>query len=146
MDADTYARLLRHARRVCPPDPALDAEDLVQQAWVKAHKWLDGDRSESDRMKYLYTAVTSVALDSRRRTKRRAIGGTVDEWFPDPARFEDVALDRVTLAPLLDEALQSRAGLAVLLIGMGHTWDDATARAGVGRIGVHRYRQAHKEA
>lgn len=145
MDAETYRRCLNHARRVLPPDPMLDAEDLVQMAWIKAKPWLDGDRPVEEQRAYLMTTINTLAIDQRRR---RACRPTVplEDWHARSTRFEDDALDCVLLAPLVDEAQRCSAGRAVLLIGAGYTWREAAKIAGASTTNITRWRQAHAEA
>jgi DNA-directed RNA polymerase specialized sigma24 family protein len=79
-----YGKLLHRAERILPPDPALEAADLVQSAFAKACRWLDAGRPELEQLKYLYAVLNSVALDHRRRLKRRV--ATVGGAGPDPGR------------------------------------------------------------
>ena len=50
---------------------AVDAEDVVQEAFIKAYKSLDSFRGQSSFYTWLYRIVTNIAIDFTRRQKRR---------------------------------------------------------------------------
>ena len=144
---DVYARCVAYARRVCPPDPALEPADLVHAAWVKVGARLDTTRPDDVQVAYLRLIIGQIATDYRRRLKWRALGGVVDERHPDPARFEGAALDRVLLAPLLAAARTDAALALLVLYGSGWAWGEIGAATGVptntAKTRAHRWRQAN---
>lgn len=149
MESDTYRRCVNHARRVLPPDPALEAEDLVHSAYVKAAPVLAGLPSELDRLRLLFRCVNQVATDHRRRVQRRPVM-VLEDWHPDGADVEGEALDRAALAPYLLAAQTDPQLLAVLLLALGYDIRAAGLLMGCAPVTVstraHRWRQAHTEA
>jgi len=64
-----------------------DAQDIVQEAFLKAYRYLPNFRFECSFYTWLYRIVTNVALDAMRRRKTRredpatmadGVGGTID--------------------------------------------------------------------
>lgn len=64
----SHEQLLSVARRIVGPD---DAEDVVQTAYLKAHRSAGTFRSEARRSTWLYRITTRCAIDVLRRRKRR---------------------------------------------------------------------------
>ena len=64
---------LNYARRVCPKDPALDAEDVLQMAWLRAWAHLVTLPDDEARRKYLNVTIRTVAIDYQRRMNRRPV-------------------------------------------------------------------------
>jgi DNA-directed RNA polymerase specialized sigma24 family protein len=148
MNDEMYRKLVNHARRVLPPDPALEPCDLVQQAYIKAKPFLDRGRSESEQLMYLFTAITNLGRDGHRRYRHHPSVPFAD-WTPHPTeQIEDVTLDRVALAPYFEAARSNPQLLAVLLFGLGFDYRDTAAAMGVSlgsvRQRLHRWRQAHE--
>jgi DNA-directed RNA polymerase specialized sigma24 family protein len=131
-----YGKLLHRAERILPPDPALEAADLVQSAFAKACRWLDAGRPELEQLKYLYAVLNSVALDHRRRLKRRVVTTPLGDWCPEPRRMEEGALDRVALAPFLVAARTDPTLAMLLLWGCGWEQAEIAALAGTTRQAV----------
>lgn len=121
-----YSQLLRHAIRVCPPDPALEPSDLVQSAWLRAHRWLDGERTEGERVKYLTTTITTAALDHRRRLKRRVATMPLEDWSPATDDVEAEVCMRDSLAVLLAVVPPS-----LLRFALGYPWVEIAAMCGI---------------
>jgi RNA polymerase sigma-70 factor (ECF subfamily) len=116
MDVRIYAAVLRHARRVLPADPALDAEDLCQGAYLKTLGRLDPARSEHEQVTYLCRALDQVAIDAARRKRLATVDTASVPECADPRRdTEGEALARaaedewaarlVALGPLYGPAL-----------------------------------------
>lgn len=148
MDSETYARLLRYARRILPPDPALEPCDLVQAAWLKTDAARRAEPGR-DHTGLLFRALGQVATDHRRRLKTHPVAALEEDWYPDPARFEDAVLDRLLLAPYWLAAATNPHLLAVVLMGLGFDqWATASAM-GCKRstVGTHvwRWRQAERQ-
>lgn len=95
-----YPRCLPYARRICPRDPALDAEDIMHTAWIKACAHLAALPGDDDRRKYLNRAILTVVLDHRRGAARRPILAPLYDHHIG-GNAEDEALLRVELAALL---------------------------------------------
>ena len=81
---------------------AADAEDAVQDAWVK---WSSADRSQvADPKAYLVRIVSNVALDRLRSAQARR-ETYVGPWLPEPILTTDVStvdsLDSVSMAMLV---------------------------------------------
>jgi len=78
-----------------------DAEDLVQEAFLRLHRQLDSFRGDSALSTWLYRTVTRLAIDALRREKLRrrlfffrADNDAVDplEFFPDPQPGQEQTL------------------------------------------------------
>lgn len=130
MDSETYARALRHARRVCPADPAIDAEDVVQSAWVKCGALLPDLPGDLDRLRLMTRCVNQVATDHHRKAKRLPV--SLPDWHPAPSSVEAEVATRVQLEAVL--ALVAAGDLyaaAALLFGLGYEYREVAARQGV---------------
>jgi RNA polymerase sigma-70 factor (TIGR02957 family) len=81
------------------PGSAADAEDAVQDAWVR---WSAGDRSQvADPKAYLVRIVTNVAMD-RLRSAARQRETYVGPWLPEPIITDPgVDADSVSMALLV---------------------------------------------
>ncbi len=77
--AHTQDRLYRLAARIM--GNTADAEDVLQDAYIKAHRALTGGRFESraDVSTWLHRIVTNRAIDSLRARDRRKEDGPTDE-------------------------------------------------------------------
>lgn len=160
--AAVYRAALAAARRLTIHDPAIDAEDVAQEAWLRSVRWLDGGRPEHEQVAYLRAAVRSVGIDHIRRAGRHGGApvpldaphlGAGDEWITPgeivaaPGSVEGEALARLELAEVAGAAAGGDAlALAALLMGMGHTRDEIGRAWGVAGVTVstraHRYRAA----
>lgn len=141
-DAALYASCLRVARAVLPPDPALDAEDVVQEAWLRALPWLDAGRPEWECRAYLARAVRTVALDHRRRLARRGDCLPLAAWVPGGQDAEAEALARLALA-------EGLATVPPCLLAWACGWPQAEVAAALGlsvqavKARAWRWRAAH---
>lgn len=153
---------LAAARRIPVRDPAIDAEDVAQEAWLRSARWLDGGRPGHERAAYLRAAVRAVAIDHIRRVRRCGWADSLDapqragdgedraaagELVAAPGSVEGAALARLELAEVAGAAAGGDAlALAALLMGMGHTRDEIGRAWGVAGVTVstraHRYRAA----
>ena len=146
-----YARCLPYARRVCPRDPAIDAEDLVIMAWIRTRRWLDALPGDDDRVRYLQRGIKSAAIDYRRALShsRSGISPEVcplrDDLLSAPNDVESEVIARVDLAAII-----ASVPPPLLLYALGWMWSEIAAMAGVPistpRVQAHRWRQAHMEA
>jgi DNA-directed RNA polymerase specialized sigma24 family protein len=146
-----YGRVVRHAQRVCPADPAIDAEDVVQAAWLKCGALLPTLATDLDRLRLWTRCVNQVATDHHRRAQR-ATFVPLGDWQPGGARVERgvsverEALARVELAGVL--ALVAAGDLfAAAAVALAVFGDGALAAVGCrrGTLGsrVSRFRAAH---
>jgi RNA polymerase sigma factor (sigma-70 family) len=77
---------------------AADAEDAVQDAWVK---WSAADRSQvADPKAYLVRIVTNVAMD-RLRSAARQRETYVGPWLPEPVITDSTDVETVSMALLV---------------------------------------------
>ncbi len=100
--------LYRTARAILRNDT--DAEDAVQDAYIKAYNAFDKFRGESKLSTWLVRIAANEALMRRRRNARRAevvpIDGTVEEPEPDMDRQEGP--ERETLRGQMRKLLEAR--------------------------------------
>ncbi|HEX2183629.1 MAG TPA: RNA polymerase sigma-70 factor [Rubrobacteraceae bacterium] len=81
---------------------ATDAEDVVQEAWLR---WANVDSSEvANPRAFLVRVVTRLAIDRLRRTKARR-ESYVGPWLPEPVVSDRDAADDVALAESVSMAL-----------------------------------------
>lgn len=133
---------LNYARRVCPNDPALDAEDVLQMAWLRAFKHLATLPDDEARRKYLNTTIRAVAIDHQRRMSRRPIPVQLfDQHVGGDAEDEALALAELAATLLTVPP-------ALLLFALGWLWEEIAAALGVPkntlRVQGHRWRQAQE--
>jgi DNA-directed RNA polymerase specialized sigma24 family protein len=144
MDGQIYARCLAHARRVLPPDPAIEAEDLVQAAYAKVGNRLDTTRPAWEQGAYLCRAITQLAID-RQRACRRHPRAQLADWCPSPRDPEAEALAQLDLAALL-----AAVPPALVLYACGYLWTEVGAMLGVSaqsaKVRAWRWRRAQTEA
>lgn len=89
-------RLTAHARRTLAAGSA-DAEDVVQEAFARAHRALCRDERDIALCAWLHRIVRNGAIDARRRERAQARGE-----LPAPGRCPaDAAEEREALAALL---------------------------------------------
>lgn len=81
-------RVMRLVLSVLGPEWANDAEDVVQEAFLRAHDRLAGFRGESRFGTWLYRVAYNRALDHRRAAGRRA--RRARESVEDPASAQGV--------------------------------------------------------
>lgn len=135
-----YAR--RCARHL--GDPALDEDDLLQAAWLRAHdavETLAGD----DRKRYLQRALRHTGIDLFRRRKVRG-GAAVPITDRTPSR-DDVEAEAIVRVEL-DRAIATggKAALAALLVAVGYSVHDAQRLLGVSKTTFWRLRRGEREA
>lgn len=142
MDVEAVNRAcFGYARRVCPKDPALDAQDILQSAWLRAFAHLAALPDDEARRKYLNRTIRTVAIDHQRGMSRRPVAAPLyDEHVGGDA--EDEALTRAELATVLTSVPP-----ALLLYALGWMWEEIAAALGVPMITTktraHRWRRAH---
>ena len=82
-----YHRLRRTAVRLVS---AQDADDLVQDAFVKALQGESGFRSDAAVTTWLHRILVNVSFDRLRQRKRRGVHVGLDQWH-DPGWSRDLA-------------------------------------------------------
>ena len=81
-----------------------DAEDIVQEAFVRAYQKIDRMRSDESFGPWLFRIVSNLAIDHVRKRKRDA-EEKIDEYFASPMRTDATSTE--TLAHRIDAALET---------------------------------------
>lgn len=94
--------LRRHLARMLGAEP--DAEDVLQEVWLTAHRKPPDDGPGANVRAWLYRVATNAALDrlARERRRRNALGARRPEVLADPRPAPDAFLGG------LDEAARHR--------------------------------------
>jgi len=77
--SDYYPKIVGYLRRLVGE---AEAEDVAQEAFVKASKALDGFRGDSSLSTWLYRIATNAAMDHLRKSASRRIAN-VPDGFPE---------------------------------------------------------------
>ncbi len=103
-------RMMRLVLSVLGPESANDAEDVVQEAFVRAHDRLGSFRGQSRFGSWLYRVAYNRALDQRRMVARR--NRRVRESVADPtgAPGADAAAGQRLLTEERDRAVRAALG------------------------------------
>jgi DNA-directed RNA polymerase specialized sigma24 family protein len=141
MDIEATNRAcIGYARRVCPKDPAIDEEDVLQMAWLRAGPHLAALPDDEARRKYLNVVIRTVAIDYQRRMGRRPIYAPLHDYYMG-GNAEDEALALVELAATL-----ATVPPALLLNALGWLWEEIAAATGANKrtlmVRAHRWRSA----
>lgn len=129
---------LRVARRMTGADP--DAEDIVQDAFVKALRNLHRFDHRCAFRTWLLRIVTNCATDHLRRRRRKLVLLDFSSWLrsgsgdegPEPAKSEDPSLPlqnaelRAKLDLALSELSQTTRGAFVLYAEAGMTYQEVS--------------------
>jgi len=120
-----YGTCLWHALKVRPNDPAIEAADLVQAAFLKVGNRLDTARSDGEQVRFLCLAISQLAIDVHRRIAKRPRA-----WLsPHLPSSIDVAGEAITNADLAAALAVPRRGLGeAVLLGLGYTITEIAAR------------------
>src|SRR5918993_4712563 len=104
-DSDGFRTLVqRHSRSVFRlayrmTNNEFDAEDVVQETFLRAYKQLDSYESRSSFSTWLYRIAANYSLDlirsRKRHAARRAPNGIEDEDVLDTVRSQDPGQDRL---------------------------------------------------
>jgi RNA polymerase sigma-70 factor (ECF subfamily) len=93
------------------------AEDLSQEAFLRAHRGLDGLQDPGKLVPWLYRIATNLCRDHLRQASRRAAAGAVDERMgdgSDPADPEPADQDSPRLDLLFEQSEMSACVQAYL--------------------------------
>lgn len=135
------AEVRRNLRRTRSADPAWDAEDLVQAAWLRGLPLLADIPNDRERAHYLTRLAKNVAIDRWRWKRTRPTAPLYDD---QPARndLEDEALAAATLARLAPGVPP-----ALLLHAAGYPFPEAARLTGqtLGAVtmATHYWRRKH---
>ncbi len=114
---DNVDRLYRFAQRMCGPGE--DAQDLVQETFLKAYRGLAGFRGEAQASTWLYAIAARAAMRMRRkRTGQPDYELSLEQFLPTssgeltlqiPAKglTPEEALERKEIREALHEAIQA---------------------------------------
>lgn len=120
-------RVFRVALSVLGPGAEADAEDVAQEVFVRAFRRLGSFRGDSQLGTWLYRVSFNLAVDYRRRARRRGetVGDGVLETLPaavgDPDRAARQAESERVVRRLLDTLPESQRAALHLHYWMGHT-------------------------
>ncbi|GAB4405507.1 MAG: RNA polymerase sigma factor [Bacteroidia bacterium] len=99
----TYQRMLYyHIRRLVPSHD--DADDVLQNTFLKAWRGIDGFRAASSLKTWLYRIATNEALTLLEKQKRRVSQDLVHDHYQAP---QEMPLDSDALQQHLDTAIRS---------------------------------------
>jgi RNA polymerase sigma-70 factor, ECF subfamily len=111
--AELYPRLLRAMTAYLAGSP-VDAEDIVQETFLKAYRNLDSFRGQSGYYTWLYSIARNLCIDEFRKRKYEKLQVSVpadelelaSDTFAEQDRKEDVLLLRQAIA-MLPEILRT---------------------------------------
>ena len=140
-------RLLGLAYRIL--GSAVDAEDVVQEAWVRWQAARDVERPAA----WLTTVVSRLALDSWRAQQRKR-EDYVGPWLPEPVATEPDPADRAEMADsltfgflvLLDELSAVERVVFLLADVFGEPFADIAATVGKSEAACRRIRVSERGA
>lgn len=117
--------LVRAVKKVCPPWLAEEADDLVQEAFLKLLKMLEADSAPAEvNFAYIKRMAYSTVVDEvRKRQRRPAMGheaGEQAELVKDQTEDPSLADTGVAIQDCLTEQIAERRR-AVTLHLLGHT-------------------------
>ena len=94
----SYPRVFNYAKRLCNNSDL--AEDVTQEAFLKAFTAFDSCREDARIEKWLLKIVHNVFVDKKRREKRR-ITEVSESFFPDDGFLDQVADSRESIEDIL---------------------------------------------
>lgn len=144
MDHAAIDAMLRGAMgRYVVTDPALDAGDLCQTAWLRGLDRLAAIPTDAERAAYLVRLARNAGVDAWRRHRRRPTVPLDDAL----AGAGDAAEEAVAALALVAAAVA--APPAVLLHALGYGWEEVGARTGqcanTAKTGAFRWRRRARE-
>ncbi len=150
-------RVFRVALSVLGPGGEAEAEDVAQEAFVRAYRSLPSFRGESRLSTWIYRLAFNLAVDHRRRLGRRREDGDADqaEALPDPSPASDpyrvARQDERSRAVrrALEDLPEERRAVLHLHYWMGHTVAEIgellDLPAGTVKSHLHRARETLRE-
>jgi len=136
-----WQRCYYYALRFPSLDPAVSAEDLVQDALLKTLDRLDVTRPLPEQIAYVKFAVRQCAIDQHRRLVKRPQHDEIDAHLAAPGNLAATAMTSVYLAALVTQLLLDHHGGLLLAYAMGYTpAEQATASTNVNTIKTQMYR------
>lgn len=125
------------------------AEDLSQEAWMRAFEKLNLFRGEAAFGTWIYRLATNVALNRLRRQGRRAEVEGAAELVAPSARLDEAALNRRVLARALDRLPPGYRQVLVLHDVEGWTHEEIAAALdvapGTSKSQLHKARARMRE-
>jgi len=119
------------------------AEDVSQDAWVRAFQKLHLFRGDSSFGTWMHRLAVNAALNRlRRHTRRPDVEGTAVEWAPSPPPTDETVLNQRLVGQALDRLPPGYRQVLVLHDVEGLTHEEIAERMGVA-IGTSKS-QLHK--
>lgn len=131
--ADTYVRSYGRLRSVAARFVnGQDADDLVQEAYLRALTRCDEFRGESAQTTWVYRILVNACLDDRRYRQRRGVHMTLDEARarPQTRRWQRLVDGHALRAALASLAVTERE-VCVMYDVMGYTHPEISRRLGI---------------
>src|SRR5919198_1549143 len=131
-----------------------EAEDVAQEAYLRAFRGLAGFRGDAQFETWLYRIVANAAMSHLRRRGRFGdlLAEPEDERMETPARsnqLEDRAVDREALARALDKLPKAARGIVIMkdVYGLScqEIGDIVEASEGAVKVRLHRARRRLKD-
>ena len=131
--ADTYAQSYRQLRSVASKFVDQDeADDMVQEAYLRALACGSEFRGESAPTTWLYRILVNACLDVRRYRQRRGVHVTLEEARSMPrGRRAHRLIDRHALRTALATLQSGERDVCVMYDVMGYTHPEISRRLGI---------------
>lgn len=131
--ADSYVQSHRQLRTVAARFVHRDdAEDMVQEAYLRALACGDGFRGEAAETTWIYRILVNACLDVRRYRARRGTQVMLDEAHALPrSRRWHRLIDRQALRAALESLESTQRDVCVMYDVMGYTHPEIARRLGI---------------
>jgi RNA polymerase sigma-70 factor, ECF subfamily len=125
----SYGQLRSVAARLVPRE---DADDMVQEAYLRALACRSGFRGESAPTTWIYRILVNRCLDVRRYRQRRGVHVPLGEAHSRPRNRQwHRLIDRRALRAALDSLDSSERQVCVMYDVMGYTHPEIARRLGI---------------
>lgn len=125
----SYGQLRTVAARLVPYE---DAEDMVQEAYVRALACSSRFRGEAKPATWIYRILVNACLDVRRHRRRRGIQMSLDDVRSVPhGRRSPRLVDRSALRAALESLQPTEREVCVMYDVMGYTHPEIARRLGI---------------